>query len=48
MCIRRADSVYMVPPFLAYYGVLTGNETLVQEAYQQVWTIHCTEITTAS
>ena len=26
----------MVPPFLAYYGVLTGNQSLVQEAYQQV------------
>lgn len=33
---RRADSVYMVPPFLAYYGVLTSNQSLVQEAYQQV------------
>ena len=25
----------MVPPFLAYYGVLTQNQTLVQEAYDQ-------------
>ena len=25
----------MVPPFLAYYGVLTGNDTLVQESYNQ-------------
>lgn len=28
--------MYMVPPFLAYYGVLTGNRTLLQEAYNQV------------
>ncbi|KAK0501901.1 Six-hairpin glycosidase-like protein [Armillaria luteobubalina] len=27
-----SDFVYMVPPFLAYYGVLTENETLVSEA----------------
>ena len=25
----------MVPPFLAYYGVLTQNETLLQLAYDQ-------------
>ena len=25
----------MVPPFLAYYGVLTQNETLLQIAYDQ-------------
>ena len=25
----------MVPPFLAYYGVLTQNQTLVQAAYDQ-------------
>ncbi|KAI0822092.1 Six-hairpin glycosidase-like protein [Trametes gibbosa] len=30
-----SDFVYMVPPFLAYYGVLTQNETLVQQAYDQ-------------
>ncbi|KAI0740138.1 Six-hairpin glycosidase-like protein [Earliella scabrosa] len=30
-----SDSVYMVPPFLAYYGVLTENQTLVQQAYDQ-------------
>ncbi|TBU36627.1 glycosyl hydrolase family 88-domain-containing protein [Dichomitus squalens] len=30
-----ADFVYMVPPFLAYYGVLTRNQTLVQAAYDQ-------------
>jgi rhamnogalacturonyl hydrolase YesR len=26
----------MVPPFLAYYGVLTGNQSLVEEAYYQI------------
>ncbi|KAJ7774838.1 Six-hairpin glycosidase [Mycena metata] len=31
-----SDSVYMVPPFLAYYGVLTGNTTLLTEAYNQI------------
>ncbi|KAJ7709893.1 Six-hairpin glycosidase-like protein [Mycena rosella] len=31
-----SDSVYMVPPFLAYYGVLTGNTTLINEAYNQI------------
>ena len=25
----------MVPPFLAYYGVLSNNQTLVQAAYDQ-------------
>ncbi|WVF67288.1 hypothetical protein IAT40_002038 [Kwoniella sp. CBS 6097] len=30
-----SDSVYMVPPFLAYYGVLHNNQSLLQEAYQQ-------------
>ncbi len=33
---RRSDFVYMVPPFLAYYGVLTSNESLVTEAYNQI------------
>lgn len=28
--------MYMVPPFFAYYGVLTSNETLVSEAYNQI------------
>jgi len=28
--------VYMVPPFLAYYGATTGNQTLLQEAYNQI------------
>ncbi|KAJ7452399.1 Six-hairpin glycosidase-like protein [Mycena galericulata] len=31
-----SDFVYMVPPFLAYYGVLTGNTTLMNEAYNQI------------
>ena len=26
----------MVPPFLAYYGVLSQNQTLLGEAYTQV------------
>ena len=26
----------MVPPFLAYYGVMTNNQTLLEEAYNQV------------
>ena len=29
--------MYMVPPFLAYYGVTTNNESMLQEAYTQVW-----------
>lgn len=33
---RRSDSVYMVPPFIAYYGALTGNKTLLDAAYDQV------------
>jgi hypothetical protein len=32
----RSDFIYMVPPFLAYYGVLTSNRTLVEEAYTQI------------
>ncbi|KZT00107.1 Six-hairpin glycosidase [Laetiporus sulphureus 93-53] len=31
-----SDSMYMVPPFLAYYGVMTGNQSIVQEAYTQI------------
>ncbi|KAI8939932.1 hypothetical protein NX059_003659 [Plenodomus lindquistii] len=30
-----ADFVYMVPPFLAYYGVFTNDLALVQEAVRQ-------------
>ena len=26
----------MVPPFLAYYGVVTGNKTLISEAVNQI------------
>lgn len=28
--------MYMVPPFIAYYGVVTQNRSMVEEAYTQV------------
>jgi rhamnogalacturonyl hydrolase YesR len=28
--------MYMVPPFLAAYGVFSGNQSMVQEAYTQI------------
>ncbi|XP_006457009.1 hypothetical protein AGABI2DRAFT_212258 [Agaricus bisporus var. bisporus H97] len=31
-----SDSVYMVPPFLAYYGIISNNQTLLMEAYNQI------------
>ncbi|KAG8996815.1 hypothetical protein FRB93_000627 [Tulasnella sp. JGI-2019a] len=31
-----SDFVYMVPPFLAYYGAITGNTSLIQDAYTQI------------
>ncbi|KAF9265957.1 hypothetical protein L218DRAFT_1019001 [Marasmius fiardii PR-910] len=31
-----SDFVYMVPPFLAYYGVQTDNATLIAAAYEQI------------
>lgn len=31
-----SDAVYMVPPFLAYFGVLSGNTTMIQAAYDQI------------
>ncbi|EMD35968.1 hypothetical protein CERSUDRAFT_115919 [Gelatoporia subvermispora B] len=31
-----SDSVYMVPPFLAYYGALNNNQSLLQEAHDQI------------
>ncbi|KAG6810557.1 hypothetical protein H0H92_011342 [Tricholoma furcatifolium] len=31
-----SDFVYMVPPFLAYYGMITSNRTLLLEAYNQI------------
>ncbi|KAG6848236.1 hypothetical protein H0H93_002035 [Arthromyces matolae] len=31
-----SDFVYMVPPFLAYYGMVTQNRTLMLEAYTQI------------
>lgn len=34
--IFRSDFIYMVPPFLAYYGVTTANQTLLEDAYTQI------------
>jgi hypothetical protein len=31
-----SDFVAMVPPFLSYYGVITGNQSLVEEGYNQI------------
>lgn len=31
-----SDFVYMVPPFLAFYGVLTNNQTMVSQGYEQI------------
>ncbi|KAH7910426.1 Six-hairpin glycosidase-like protein [Hygrophoropsis aurantiaca] len=31
-----SDFVYMVPPFLAYYGVVSNNKSLLVEAYTQI------------
>ncbi|KAG8854192.1 hypothetical protein FRB96_007748 [Tulasnella sp. 330] len=31
-----SDSVYMVPPFLAYYAAVTGNISLMREAHTQI------------
>ncbi|KAF8597060.1 hypothetical protein BDV93DRAFT_499963 [Ceratobasidium sp. AG-I] len=31
-----SDFIYMVPPFLAYYGATTSNSTLVAESYRQI------------
>ncbi|KAG6908570.1 hypothetical protein DXG01_004128 [Tephrocybe rancida] len=31
-----SDFVYMVPPFLAYYGMISQNRTLLLEAYNQI------------
>ena len=31
-----SDFVAMVPPFLAYYGVVTANQSLVEEGYNQI------------
>ncbi|KAH7323436.1 glycosyl hydrolase family 88-domain-containing protein [Rhizoctonia solani] len=31
-----SDYIYMVPPFLAYYGATTSNRTLVAEAHNQI------------
>lgn len=34
--IFRSDFVYMVPPFLAYYGVTTRNGTFLGNTYNQI------------
>lgn len=31
-----SDGVYMAPPFVALYGLMTNNQTLLQAAYDQV------------
>ncbi|KAJ3783584.1 Six-hairpin glycosidase [Lentinula aff. detonsa] len=31
-----SDFVYMVPPFIAYYGLLTNNQSLITDAYTQI------------
>ncbi|KAF9003064.1 Six-hairpin glycosidase-like protein [Cyathus striatus] len=31
-----SDFVYMVPPFLAYYAMLSRNRTLLEESYNQI------------
>ncbi|KAG8960147.1 hypothetical protein FRC03_007012 [Tulasnella sp. 419] len=31
-----SDFVYMVPPFLAYYGAVTSNKTLIAESVRQI------------
>ena len=32
----RNDFIYMVPPFLAYHGVMIRNRTKIVEAYNQI------------
>ena len=34
--LARSDFVYMVPPFLAYYGVTTRNASMLNAAYDQI------------
>ncbi|KAF9650429.1 hypothetical protein BDM02DRAFT_1433658 [Thelephora ganbajun] len=31
-----SDFIYMVPPFLAYYGIMTKNRSTVAESYNQI------------
>lgn len=31
-----SDAIYMMPPFLSYYGMITRNNTLLQLAYDQI------------
>lgn len=33
--MSRSDFVYMVPPFIAYYGALQSDKDLLLEAYNQ-------------
>jgi hypothetical protein len=33
---RKSDFVYMVPPFLAYYGVIFRDVTVLFKAYYQI------------
>jgi len=35
-----SDFVYMVPPFIAYYGMMSQNRTLLLEAYNQIKLYH--------
>ena len=35
--MRRSDFSYMAPPFLAYYGALQNDYSLLKEAYNQLW-----------
>ncbi|KAJ3504288.1 hypothetical protein NMY22_g17976 [Coprinellus aureogranulatus] len=35
-----SDAVFMLPPFLAYYGVITDNKTAVDQAYNQIRVYH--------
>ncbi|SPO27002.1 uncharacterized protein UTRI_10465_B [Ustilago trichophora] len=31
-----SDAIYMMPPFLSFYGMITRNNTLLQAAYDQI------------
>ncbi|KIS69676.1 uncharacterized protein UMAG_02207 [Mycosarcoma maydis] len=31
-----SDAIYMMPPFLSFYGMITRNNTLLQTAYDQI------------
>jgi rhamnogalacturonyl hydrolase YesR len=36
MFVTGADGIYMAPPFLALYGLMTSNQSLLQEGYNQI------------